>query len=93
MVFISYIIALFLVCFGLGFLILLFTKSKIIMMFGFFFIILAGIILVSSVIIQSETILFLLLGFFAISLILTFSFRDELIFGEKNKKVEINDHE
>ena len=52
MVYLSFIIALFLVCFALGFMILLFSKTRKVMVFGSFFLIVSGLILVSGSIIS-----------------------------------------
>lgn len=78
MVYVSYIVASFLVCLGLSFLIMLFYKSKLIIIFSFFFLFLSGFLLLSTSTITSESILFYILGFIAISIILLFMFRDEL---------------
>ncbi|MCE7742349.1 MAG: hypothetical protein GOP50_07790 [Candidatus Heimdallarchaeota archaeon] len=93
MVYLSYIIALFLVCFGLGFLILLFTKSRNIMVFGFFFLIISGVILISGTVLTTDAILFLILGLYAISLILLFVFRDELKIKLTVEKQRSDSHE
>ena len=78
MVYLSYLVATALVCLGLGFLLLLFSKTKMTMVFGFVFLIFSGLLLVSSISLTSNTILYFILGFFGISLILIFVFRDEL---------------
>ena len=87
MVYLSYIIALFLVCFGLGLLILLFGKSRRTMVFGVFFMIFSGIILISGTAISADTILFLILGMYALSLVLLFAFRDELKLDQEENLV------
>ncbi len=93
MVFLSYIIALFLVCFSLGFLFLLFSKSRRIMVFGFFFLIISGFILVSGTLMITDTILFIILGLYAVSIILLFAFRDELKlkFSKEEQRSEVHE--
>ncbi len=93
MVYLSYLVATALVCIGLGFLLLLFSKSKMMMVFGFLFLIFSGLLLVSSISLNSNTILYFILGFFAISLILIFMFRDELKMNllEKDNRSEENE--
>jgi len=78
MVYMIALVALFFVCFSFGFLILFFSKTRVIMIFGLFFIIVSGIILISASLITAETVLFLILGLYLLSLIILFSFRDEL---------------
>ena len=78
MVYINYIYALFLGCLSLSFLILLFSRNRVIMGFGYLFLVLSGIILVSSIILTSDTILYVILGFLIIAMILFFNFRDYL---------------
>ena len=46
--------------------------------FGYLFLVLSGIILVSSIILTSDTILYVILGFLIIAMILFFNFRDYL---------------
>ena len=78
MVYLNYIIALFLGCLSLGLLIVLFSKNRVIMGFGYSFLVLSGIILISSIILTSDAVLFVILGFLIISVILFFTFRDYL---------------
>lgn len=93
MVFVSYIVALFLVCLSLGFLCLFFSKTKMIEMFGYFFLVFSGIILISSSVITSDTILFIILGLYILSLVLLFTFRDELKNGQREDTQRREMHE
>jgi len=79
MVFLSYLIALSLICFCLGLLLLIFSKSKLQMNMSFIFLFLSGIFLISSSILSADTVLFFLLGLVTITIILAFHFRDQLL--------------
>ena len=85
MVFISYLIALSLICFCLGLLILMFAKSKLQMTMSFLFLFLSGILLVSGSIIDSNIVIFMLLGLVTATIIIVFHFRDHLTSENKMK--------
>jgi len=55
-----------------------------IVMFGYFFLVFSGIILISSSVITSDTILFIILGLYILSLVLLFTFRNELKDGQRD---------
>jgi len=79
MVFLSYLIALSLICFCLGLLLLMFSKSILQMNMSFIFLFLSGIFLISSSIMSTDIVLFFLLGLVTITIILAFHFRDQLL--------------
>ena len=86
MVFLSYLIALSLICLCLGLLILMFAQSKLQMTMSFLFLFLSGILLVSGSIMDSNIVIFMLLGLVTATIIIIFHFRDQLT-SEKEMKV------
>lgn len=90
MVFLSYLIALSLICFCLGLLLLMFSKSILQMNMSFIFLFLSGIFLISSSIMSTDIVLFFLLGLVTITIILAFHFRDQLL---SNIHVEVTRRE
>ena len=86
MVFMSYLIALSLICFCLGLLLIMFAKSKLQLTMSFLFLFLSGILLVSGSILTSDSVIFLLLGLVTATIIMIFHFRDHL-FSEATVKI------